>query len=68
MIVHDAAIATGAWGVNALRGWLREPVAASDAPEAPRGLRSAPGAPRRRSARPVPAWARTDHHRYEEAA
>jgi hypothetical protein len=62
-----AAIVTGAWGVNAVRGWLRGPVAASDGPEVPREpqpAHSASQAPPRRT----PSWARTDHHTYDEAA
>lgn len=63
-IVALAAVATGAWGVQALRRWVHAPQAATDSPEVAPVLHDAPKPVDANTAPHVPSWARTE----EEAA
>lgn len=67
VIVGWAAVASFAPGWRALGNRLSRPVAASDASKAPREPQSPHSAPEKPS-RPTPSWARTDHHRWDQAA
>ena len=61
------AVCVGPLVANSVKG-ARRGLSGRVSREQPSGDPSAATTPERRTARHTPAWAHTDHHRYEEAA